>query len=133
LQLYWLVRHAEDLGLDEAVAQAWPIPGTPLHGLITDTAQGDKHLQALMYLERDGEPPKAGFEGEKGLAYAYVLARRKYYRHALAQIEGLEAGGDSAIKGSLVLKLLSGYVRAKRRRYEDAFEAYADAGRMLLQ
>ena len=133
LEMYWAVRHVEDLDLDDAVIEAWPYPDSELHGLIADAARGGKHLQALMYLEKDGEPPRSGFEGERGLAYAYVLARRKYYRHAMAQIEGLEAGGDPTIREALVFRLLAGYVRSKRRRYEDAFASYLEAGRGLLE
>jgi spermidine synthase len=129
---YLAVRHAEELDLDEAMVQAWPSPGSELHGLVTDPARHDKHLQAMMYLESDGEPPRSGFDGEKGLVYAWVLARRKYYRHALRQLEGLGADYDPAIVNSLPYRLLTGWVYFKRRKYEEAFEAYLAAGASLL-
>lgn len=126
------VRHAEQLDLDEAMVRTWPHPGSSIHGMVTDAARGQKHLQALMWLESDGEPPRSGFDGEKGLAYAWVLARRKYYRHALNQLQGLRADADPAIVGSLPFRLLLGFVEFKRRHYEEAFDAYLAAGASLL-
>lgn len=132
LARYFAARHAQDLDLDEAMARTWPFPGSELHGLVVDTATHDKFLQALMWLEKDGEPPRGGFGGEKGLVYAWVLARQKYYRHALEQLEGLAAAGDSAIVQSLPYRLCVGFVNVKRRRYERAFEAFRAAGESLL-
>ncbi len=132
-QTYWSVRHAEDLDLEEAVTRAWPWPNSELHGLVSDAAGGSKHLQAMMYLERDGAPPRHGFVGERGLAYAYVLARRKYFRHAMEQIEGLEQRADPTVTDSVVFHLIAGHIRERRRRYEDAFDDYAAAARLLIE
>lgn len=132
LETFFAVRHAQDLDLDEAMARTWPTPGTDMHQLVVDTARGEKHLQALMYLERDGEPPRHGFEGEKGLAYAWVLARRRYYRHALEQLDGLRKRGDPAIVDGVAFELLDGFVQSKRRRFEEAFDAYRSAAALLL-
>jgi hypothetical protein len=99
--------------------------------MISDAAVNEKHLQALVYLEREGEPPRGGFSGEKGLAYAYVLAERRYYRHALEQLDGLIKKEDPVTE-SLPFLLIDGFVAAKRRRYERSFQSYLRAGNSLV-
>jgi spermidine synthase len=133
LESIQLVRHARALDLDESMIHLWPFKSTPIYRTLVDTVGGDKQVQAMMYLEEDGLPPRGGFEGEKGLFYAYVLAKRRYYRHALEQLDGLEAKADPAVVDSLPFHLLSGYVRWKRRRYVQSFQAYLDAGIALLE
>ncbi len=123
--------HAYDLSRDEAVIHGWPNPKSAIHTMVADAARGEKHLQALMYLEQDGEPPRGGFEGEKGLAYAYVLTERRYYRHALEQLDGLIEKDDPVVD-SLPFMLIDAFVAAKRRRYERSFQSYVRAGNSLV-
>jgi len=127
-----LAQHAANLSLDDAVVHIWPFPGSSMHATAIDSVDGDKHLQALIWLERDGEPPRGGFEGEKGLFYAYVLTKKNYYRHALEQLEGL-ASSDDPMSHTAIFHLLSGFVNAKRRRYDASFEHYLKGSRLLME
>ena len=104
----------------------------PTGTLAVDAVVGEKQLQAMMWLEKDGEPPRGGFTGEKGLLYAYVLTKRNYYRHALEQINGLEAKDDPVAKSAL-FDLLSGFVNAKRRRYSTSMDHYVRASERLME
>lgn len=121
-----LAQHGASLNLDEAVLHIWPYPGSEIHKTAVDVAVNEKHLQAMIWLEQHGEPPRGGFKGEKGLLYAYVLARRNYFRHALEQIHGLERAGDDVAKTPFFY-LLAGYVNNKRRHYDASFEHYVQA------
>ncbi len=123
---YDAVRSVEREDVDELVAATWPSPGTDLHAMVIDTARSEAYMQALMWLERDGEPPRGGFDGEKGLMYAWILAKQKYYRHATEQMEGLRSGEDD-IATSAAFLVLDGWIAAKRRRYEQSFDAYLRA------
>lgn len=125
-----MVQNAESLDIDEAAVHIWPSPRSDLHLTALDTAAGDKHLQLIAHLEREGEPPRGGYDGEKGLIYAWALAQRRYYRHALEQLEGLEADHDPIIE-SAFFDLLAGFVRSKRRLYNEAFDHYFEASRRL--
>jgi len=125
-----MVRHAAALDLNEAVVQAWPVPGSSFHVTAADSAKNGKHLQAMIYLESEGAPPRGGFDGEKGLLYAYVLAERRYYRHAMEQLDGLR-NKDKEVSDSIVFHLLDGFVSLKRRRYQGAFDAYLRAAELL--
>lgn len=125
-----MVRLSSGLSLHEAVIDAWPNPGSSFHIMAADAAKNDKHLQAMLYLESDGQPPRGGFESEKGLIYAYVLAERRYYRHALEQLRGLKEKSDPVVD-SVVFQLLDGYVLTKRRRYHEAWQAYLRATELI--
>ncbi len=124
------VRHAQGLDLDEAVQAIWPNSKSEMHALAVDAARGEKHLQAMIYLESDGVPKIGGFEGERGLAYAYILARRRYYKHALKQIKVLEKKDDPMIHTPL-FGLVKGFITWKRRRYNASFNAYLTAAKAL--
>lgn len=125
-----MVRHAYALDLHQAIIHKWPFPQSPLHITAADAALNQKHLQAMIYLEQDGQPPRGGFDGEKGLLYAYVLAERRYYKHALEQLDGLRSKNDD-VANTAVFHLLDGFVSLKRRRYHNAFNAYVRATELL--
>ncbi len=127
-----LVLHAASLDIDEAIIRTWPNPNSSMHRTAADTVRGDKHNQAMMYLESEERPPRGGYDGEKGLFYAYLLTERRYYRHALEQLEGLEEDGDPEIIESLPFRLLMGFVRTKRQHLHKSWDAYFEAGKSLV-
>ena len=129
---YWAARDAADIDLDTLVQQAWPSPGSQMHRLVVNAALNDQFLEPMAFLEKDGEPKRGGFQGERGLAYAYILARNKYYRHALEQIEGLE-NREEVVADSLVHLLVAAEVRMRRRHYEDAVADYELAASLLAE
>lgn len=132
LEQMLLVQHASSLDLDRAVVELWPVAQSAFHQTAIDAVRGEKHLQAMMWLEADGQPPRGGYSGEKGLLYAYVLARRHYYKHALEQLDGLRDRNDPLVQTPLY-ELLSGFVNSKRRRYNESFTHYLEASRLLQE
>lgn len=116
----------------EAVRRAWPNPGSSSHTITVDALTNAKALPAMLVLEEDGQPPRGGFDGEKGLAYAYVLTELRYYRHALEQVDGLIEREDPVVE-TLPFELLEGFISAKRRRYERSYQSYISAGRLLAE
>lgn len=130
-QRYWAARHAEDLDLAEAVLHTWPMPDTEVHRVLSEAIAQGQQQQAKLYLEHDGAPPRGGYDDERGLAYAYVLAHQGYFRQALWQIEGLEAD-ESEVAESLVFHLLAGHVRERRRHYDAAWANFEQAAEILL-
>lgn len=125
-----LVLHAETLDLDQAVLHIWPSESGEYRELARDASGGEKHLQLIAFLEHAEEPPRGGYNGEKGLLYAWALAQRRYYRHALEQIEGLESRNHPVIDSAL-FHLVAGFVYSKRRRYNAAFDHYFEASLKL--
>jgi spermidine synthase len=127
-----LVLHAAALNRDEAMVRTWPVEGSDLHRLLIDAVSGEKHNQAMTYLESQGAPPRGGYDGEKGLLYAYLLTERRYYRHALEQLEGLEKDANPQIVKSLPYRLLKGFVESKRLHFYKSYQAYLEAGKSLV-
>lgn len=128
-----LALHASSLDRDEAMVRAWPAPQSGFHKMAIDTISGGKETQAMLYLESKATPPRGGYDGEKGLFYAYLLTKRRYYKHALEQLEGLEADGDPDIVESLPYRLLRGFVESKRLHMNESYRAYVEAGKSLVE
>ncbi|QDG49760.1 hypothetical protein FIV42_03110 [Persicimonas caeni] len=128
-----LVLHASSLDMDEAMVRTWPVPQSDFHKMAIDTISGGKETQAMMYLESQATPPRGGYDGEKGLFYAYLLTKRRYYKHALEQLDGLEEDGDEEIVESLPYRLLRGFVETKRLHMNKSYRAYLEAGKSLVE
>lgn len=128
-----LALHASSLDIDEAMARTWPVPQSDIHKMAIDTISGGKETQAMMYLESQETPPRGGYDGEKGLFYAYLLTERRYYKHALEQLDGLEEDGDPDIVESLPYRLLRGFVESKRLHMNKSYRAYLEAGKSLAE
>ncbi len=132
LEQVQLVRHAAGLKLDEAMVRAWPKKGSTMHKMVIDTVSGAKQTQAMIYLESQEHPPRDGYDGEKGLFYAYLLTKLRYYKYAERQLDGLKKDGDKAIVQSLPYQLLRGYVEHKRLHLDKSWAAYLAAGKSLV-
>jgi spermidine synthase len=127
-----LVRHAQQLDLDDGLLQAWPVRQSKWHELLVEAIADDKRTQTMHYLEGKETPDADGYSGERGLLYAYLLYETKYYAYAERQIDRLEDEDDPLIVTSLAYRLLRGAIKFKRTHYEDAWEAYLEAGKTRL-
>lgn len=125
-----LVRHAQRLPFDELVARLWPF-NSKLKPTVQDAAVNGKQTQAMNYLESQQRPGRGGYEGEKGLFYAYLLTSRQYHKLALKQLDTLREQADPSVVNSVVFHVLDGHVQAKRLRYTQSWEAYKEAGKLL--
>ncbi len=123
-----LAIHARNLSLEEGAVSAWPFPDSELSKLVRNAKTPDDAHRAIAFLEKEGEP-KRGFEGEKGLAYAYLLNSQKYYKYAQRQIDFL---ADDSLAESLLYGLLKGHIYEKRRRYADSYLSFETVGISLL-
>ena len=127
-----IVEHARGLDLDQAMVHLWPDKKHELYRTIADTALNAKATQAMMYLEGDERPDRSGYDGPKGLFYAYLLAKRGYWRFALRQIERLERAEDKALSETVLFGILAGHIRIKRMKYKRAYTSFLSAGEQLI-
>jgi len=132
LESIHLVSHAQGLDLDDALIRKWPFRQSQYHRMLVDTIADEKHTQQSQYMESREPPSDTGYDGEKGLFYAYLLYRTDYYPFAERQIERLADNGDDEIVGTLAYNLLRGAIKWERTRYREAWEAYREAGISLL-
>lgn len=133
LEQVMLVHHAESLDLEEAMAHLWPAPEHELATMVLDATMNGKATQAIQYLESDERPTRKGYEGFRGLFYAYLLGKRGYWKFALRQLERLREDGNPRIIDSPLFHLLHGKTTIKRLKYDEAYSSYLQAGTMLLK
>ena len=124
-----LAHHARSLDRDEAIVREWPYGRTELYGLLVDALRNEKVNQLTQYIESQGYPKAGGYDGEKGLVYAVLLAKRRYFKDAREQLLGLQQDSEYTATDSLPYQLLLGYIEEKRLNYEPSYDSYVDAGR----
>jgi spermidine synthase len=124
-----LAHHARGLDRDEAVVREWPYGQTELYGLLVDAIRGEKINQLTRYIESQGYPKAGGYDGERGLVYAFLLAKRRYFKDAREQLLGLQEDAEFTATTSLPYQLLLGYIEEKRLNYAASYDAYVEAGR----
>ena len=124
-----LAHHARSLDRDEAILREWPYGQTELAGLLVDAIRAEKINQLTTYIESKGYPKAGGYDGERGLVYAFLLAKRRYFKDAREQLIGLDQDDEVTATNSLPYQLLRGYIEEKRLNYADSYEWYLQAGR----
>lgn len=132
LETVHLVRHAQNLDLHKSMVYLWPDRAHPLYPTVQDAAANGKQNQASLYLEGEERPTRSGYSGIKGLFYAYLLYHGRYGRFALRQMERLRKEQDPKVVNQTLFHLIDGHIQLKRMHYDEAYEAFAKAGGLLV-
>lgn len=133
LQAIHVVRQVRSMELDRVLARDWPNYKSNYHEMLVETIRDDKHVQTSQYLETEEKPGRDGYAGERGLLYLYLLYHEGYDRAAELQLARLLSDGDDEIVETLPFQLLRGAVRWAQHDFEDSWDAYLKAGRMLSE
>jgi len=133
LQAVHVVRQVRSMELDRVLARDWPNYESTYHEMLVETIRDDKHVQTSQYLETQEKPGRDGYAGERGLLYLYLLYYEGYDRAAELQLERLLSDGDEEIVETLPFQLLRGAVRWAQNEFDESWQAYLKAGRMLSE
>ena len=113
----------------------WPLENPKAKQLATmvqDAITGNKQTIAMNYLESLERPERSGYSGPQGLFYAYLLAKRGYWRAALRQAKRLAKEGGPIARNPALLAI-HGHALAKRLRYKEAWQPWLACAKTLWQ